>query len=445
MTSRRAAGALVVVILLAANTFSGVAKVMAFIHQFAAERALVRGDLGAAMARVERAVAWAPEDTAAHLITMKAVQHALANGLPIDGTGSDPGVLLALGVGAAARAIALNPVDSLLWFDLGNLYQNLLSSRERLERMRKAGLAALGESPDGGRDGPVADDRAAMGLRPEDLVTVAAVSKAMELEPNHYFYHDVLAKLHYERGRIEQAERSIRTSMALNPRVEAHPMLFDGGTLQTLASAVLSGIEQSNENWFVDPITAAGARADVLARLGRLEEAIAAYERLRSLGDRLLEAECDLAIGKLHQRLGHFEESIPPLERAAAEGAGSYWGTSALSYLGQAHSRLGDHETALAFLRRYLQEAPEMTDAHTMMAQELEILGRSDEAGRILLAAVRRFPAHAGLYMTLIEHMRRHGESDNALPYAQALRKLHPVGVDVEKLIEDIRREARSP
>ncbi len=439
----RAIAAFGVLALLAVNTWSGITRIVTFRHQFAASRALQEGRLDDALASVKRAIAWGPDEISAHNLAAQVVRNALANGIPLDEAGTeDAAGILAFGVVITGRGIALNPADALGWFNLGTMYQALRTSRIRLERMRAA-EAAAGEveigADEGARAGP-----AAPGLEPEDRITVASLIEAIEREPEYFFYHDYLARLYWERGFLTEAAREIRISMGLTPRLDAHTVLERREILEGLSDAILDGIADSESNRFVGPVMAARARAETLAKLERLDEAIAAYERLRGIGGETLASECLFSLGSLQQRLGRHAESIPLLEQAHAAGGEDIWATLSLHHLGFAHSRLGRRDVALDYHARFLARAPWALFGYNAYAEVLEAAGRREEAGKVLISAVRRFPTHPGTYRKVIDHYRRQGDPGRAIPYAEALLKVDSEDEAVMDLIETLRREARA-
>lgn len=439
MNPRRVLSVTLALLLAGMTAASGVRKIGAFHHRHAGERALVRADLSLAYERFLSALRWQPGDPVTHVLVGRVVQHALANGLPVEMLeGRDTLEQLAVGLGAIARGVALNPVDAWGWFQLANLYEGHLTFRVRRERMLAAGRSVLA----GPGSPPAAAAVSGGGLEPEDVVAIAAALKARDLEPNYYIHHDFLANLYWDRGLREEAARQIRTSFSLTTRLQAHDVLSNDGLTMELADDILAGIDAASANRFIGPVMTSRARAELHARLGRLDEAIAAYQDLRETGDAALKAECDLALGRLEQKRERYRESIPLLRRAIEEEGGDVHGILALYYLGLAHAKLGEHEAAVPWLRRYVELLPDSIIGYLALAESVEALGRAEEADRIYIATVRRFPRSPGAYRRAIESLRRHGRAGEALLYAQGLRKVDPDDDSVESLIRDLEREA---
>ena len=450
MNTRRVWVALLLV-LLVANSWSGWAKVMAFRNRYLAKTLMEEAKLENAMARLRASVAWRPVDAQSYIGAARVAQQALANGLPLEGLEDKPLETLGTAVAGAANGVSRNPVDPWGWFNLSTLYQGYRSARRRDEILRRAGQKSLdveklavelmaGESgiPEPDPNGP----EKPVGLEPEDIPTIAALHKAIELEPNFYAYYDLLAKLYWDRGMNEEAARYIRISMGLAPRIAAHALLTRSEFVTDLAEPILQGIEDSSVSTFVGAITSTRARAEMLSQLRRHEEAITAYAELRRLGGTILEPECDLALGKLEQRRGRFTESIPILEKAALVRDVDRSGISALYYLGKAHSREGNSEKAVEYFREYLAERPDIHQAYIVLARELDALEKSDEAERILIAAVRKFPTTPLAYRMVVDHLRAQGKPKQAIPYAEGLHRVDPADLGVEKLIRTLKEEA---
>ena len=436
MTGRRLYSILLVV-LLALNTLSGISKVMAFRQSFRGGTAMGEGDPDLAYSSLKAATTWQPGDASNYLQMGRLVGQAQGSLLLLEELkGRGPAEKLGVGLSVMARGIALNPIDASGWFYLANLYRGFRLARVREERMRLALEAAASENSEKVAELMVGAGEEA-GLDPEDRIAVAATLKAIELEPSFHRYHESLADLYWERKLKEEAAREIRDSFALMPDLAAHISLEDD-LLHGLADAILEGIERAKSNPHLPREKAPLARARLLVKLQRLPEAIAAYEELRGLDDQALEAECDLEIGKLLQRQGRYRESIAFLDRVIEAGPETVWGITTLYYLGQAHLRLEDNEKAAAYLREYIAKRPDGKSGYLALADALEKLGRSEDAERLYAAAVRKFPDDRATHLRAIWYLRRHGKLEEALTYAEALRRIDPDDEGTETLIQQL-------
>jgi len=434
--SARVAWKAAVLVLLLANTYSGVVKVIGFRHRYAGEMALSRADLNTAYQRFRSTLRWEPDDAPTHILIGRAISLAQANGLPLEPLeGRQPEERLRIGLATVARGIDLNPGDAWAWINLADFCQGFRTGRLRLQKMIQAGKLAGGKPME-------PDPPAPAGLDPEDSVSVAAALKALELEPDHFFYRDFLAKFYWERKLMTDAGREISESMAAWPRVEIHPILENNALIKDLAGPLLEGIERSASSPFAGPVMAARARAQILEKVGRLGDAVAAWEELRRLGDKVVEAECDLELGRLEMDRRNHDASLKYLARAAQEAPDIAQGIWALYYMGIIHSERSNHTEAIRLLRLHLEKAPDSYAGYQALATELEVTGESVEAEKLLISAVRRFPHNPAAYLSVIEQMRRHGRAKQAIPYAEALRKVDPDYEGTDALVRALTEES---
>lgn len=426
----------------AANALSGAAKVIAFHHRHQGEMALARAELDLAFDHFRSARDWQPGDAPTHVFLGQVIYHAQANGLPLEALeGHEASDIFGFGLASDIHAIALSPADPYAWSGLVNVYQGSRSARIRYKKMREAGdAAAVGGAP----LAPSRDEVTAARFDPEDFVSIAATLQGLELEPNFYFYHDYLAKLYWDRGFKTEAAAEIRESLTQWPRLEVHASLENDRMVRELSEPILQGLEASASNPFAGPVMAMLSRAEMLDRLGRTEEAIAAYDSVKKLGDPAIIPLCELTIGKLEVQRGRYREGIAALAPVLEDPSGRTYAAWALYYMGVARAGLGEHKEAASLFRRHLEAMPESLQGYLSLGAEEEINGRSDEAERLYIAAVVKYPADPTTYMRVIEQMRRHGKAKQALSYAEALRKVGQDEEAAERLIEQLRSEAAS-
>jgi tetratricopeptide (TPR) repeat protein len=382
--------------------------------------------------------------------------------------GADSWQTLGVGAGAVGRGIVLSPSDAWAWFNLAEVYRGYQLGRRRREKMRDfarshTGVAgeeqAAADQGDGaeraGGDAWAGDEMAVdgdavaavpprprsgpSGLEPEDSIIIAATAKALELEPVFFFYHDFLARLYWERGLVEEAAREVRVSFSLMPLFSPHTLLDYDEMLQGLANPILEGVRLAGSTPGIEPVVVARGQAEVDERLGRSAEALVAYDRFLELGGRAVEAECRYAQARLHQRESRYEESLPLLERVVEVDEDGSWGIGALRLLGVAHAELGDHESAIDALRRFRAKRPEALAPLILLADGLRRAGNDDEAGRLYLVAVRRFPDEPMAYGRLIGYLERTQQYDEALKYARRLRERLPHDESAEALVQRLR------
>ena len=435
---RPAAAGLALIGLVALNGASGLSRIIEYRHRSAASEAMGAADLDAAYESLRRAADWQPSDAANWVLMGRMVRDAQSAGATLRALQGRTGpATLGAGVAATAGGIYLNPADSWGWFNLATLYESYRTSRLRIERIRAAGeRASRGEQ--------TTDRVAGAEWDLEDSLAAAAAMKAIELEPDFFYYHDFLADLYWERGYPDRAAGHLRDSFALTPSLAPHSILERSDLARALAAPVLEGIEEAAARP-ADRLRAARARAEMLARLDRVEEAKRAYEELRQVNDPLLRSLCDLELGKLAQAEGRYEESIPILDRALALGDETPWGASALYHLGRAHAKMGRNQQAVVFLTRYLERRPGLSVGYLTMAVVMEDLGKLDEAERLYREALDRFPEEPEVHRRLIDWLRKNGAAGEALQRAEALLDLDPADERTRELIKELRGQSTSP
>ncbi|HKY31323.1 MAG TPA: tetratricopeptide repeat protein [Candidatus Polarisedimenticolia bacterium] len=427
-----------IALLLILNTYAGVARITAFWHRHRAEAELARADLNKALADLRAAARWRPGDAPNWLLMGKVVEHAQANGLPLDAMeGRSSLEVFAFGLAAVARGVALNPADAWGWFNVATLHEAARSASERLERMRRAGEAALT-----GAQTPDPPPRPAGALDPIDRIALAASFKAQQLEPDFHFYPEFRASLYWKRGMHGPAAAEIRRSVSLTPSLWAHKLLENKPFASAMEGAVMEGLVLAESNPFLDRAQVLEARAGFLYMMGRLEEAIPVYEDLRSLVGRVERQEADVEMARARLALGQVREALVHLERALQAGEDGPQGRRALLHSAEARSRLGEHETAATLLRRLLALSPRTFAAYEALARELDHLGQSQEAEKVLVGAVRAFPELPSAYHNVIAHMRANGRAAAAIPYAQGLARVAPDPEDGLRLLREVEKEA---
>lgn len=421
----------------ALTIWSGVTRVAAALDRRQADRAIAAVDLSGALEYLEGASAWRPSDPIPHLMRGDIVyRHTLASAVPLrQMPQATPDELLERGTAEIARAVALNPSEDWSWYGVANLYLARRAARVRMEGMRRAGDVAQREGEETGPAG-------APGLSHEDRVAAAALVQAAALRPSSYVPHDVLARLFWQRGHQREAAREIEASLSLWPVLEAHDPLEEPGLQEDLSEAILRGIDRAATGRFISAEMKEQARAGMLARLGRDEEAAQGWEALYERGDPAVRARAALELGRLAQRRGAFESSLTYLEQALAYGIDTPWGTSALYHLGRARAELGGSEEAIAYFQEYMSRRPALPLGYLALATEQERQGRVEEASRQFDEALERFPDEPGTNRAAIGFRRRQGDLEGALALARRYAGRSPRDPSARDLLREIEAEA---
>ncbi len=202
---------------------------------------------------------------------------------------------------------------------------------------------------------------------------IAAYRRSLALDPSSPLAHNNLANALRAAGQREEAERGYRRALALAPSFFAAAanlaqLLDDGDRL--LADRIAAheralAIAEANGLRGRDVANVHNARANLLARAARNEEAIAGYREAIALDPEFAQAHVNL---------------------------------------GSALQHAGELEAALAPLRRGLELDPDEREAYKQLAFTLRRLDRDEQAGEVYRAWHERMPddpiaahmAHAG-------------------------------------------------
>ncbi|HYE52388.1 MAG TPA: FkbM family methyltransferase [Azospirillaceae bacterium] len=209
---------------------------------------------------------------------------------------------------------------------------------------------------------------------------VAAISRAIAIDRKDDYCSN-LGNALLELGRVEEAEKSYRDAIALNPRsAEAHSnrgtALQQLGRTDEAAEAYLAAMRLRPEL-----AEAPFNLGNILAARGRLEEAAEAYHA--SLRVRPVFPEALTNLGNVLRRQGRSDEAIAVF-RTAIQQRPSLPDTHL--NLGNALVECGRFAEAEASFRRTIEVKPDLPEAHSNLGQILMLTGRLDEAA----AAVRR-------------------------------------------------------
>jgi Flp pilus assembly protein TadD len=170
-------------------------------------------------------------------------------------------------------------------------------------------------------------------------------------------------------------------------------------------------------------------------RLGRVDEAVAAYRQALKLDPQFVSAWVNLADAWRAQ--GREQEVEATLREGLAKLPRS---PDLLHALGLAQVRKGDRSAALKSLGDAARLAPERSRYAYVWAVALHAAGRSDEAVAALRAADRRHPYDVAILRTLVSIQRERGETRAALDSARKLAEALPDDPRVKTLVDELSR-----
>lgn len=248
--------------------------------------------------------------------------------------------------------------------------------------------------------------------------------EVLKIDPDHAEALHLLGVLHFQGGRMDEADAVMRRSIERMPSALAlanHASVLIGLNRREDALARLDAALTINPAHLRSLL----ARAGVLADLGRYTEAVSAYDRLLDVAPTLVDAlcrraavlrvlqrhmeamaSCDRALsvdrrsfdalrlrGHILRDLGHLEQALDSYGRALVLVPNN---AETLLMQGLTLADLGRLQPALASLGEALASQPDFVDALYNSAVMLERLGRFDEALARCDRALKLDAGHAG-------------------------------------------------
>lgn len=346
-------------------------------------------------------------------------------------TPANPGIVMAyLGIlqkqGDTAAAAAW--LESVLEqrpqdFDLRLIYARLLADEKRYAEARREFERLEREAP------PNSDVQYALGLLllQEDQPEKARVyfEKMHELGQNRAEASFYLGQIAEFDGRLDQALDYYRavdgSEFLFDAQLRAAGLLARQGKFEE-ARAHLRAVGEANPELAVQ---AARAEAELLAEAGRLEEAMAVYDRALAPG---YDADLLYARAMLAERLGRLEVLERDLRAIIEQDPDNAQALNALGYT--LADRTDRHQEALELIERALKISPEDFYILDSMGWVLHRLGRNEEALEYLqrAQAVREDPEVAA---HIVQVMLAKGDREGARRVLEAAEKAFP---DNEKL-----------
>jgi len=247
-------------------------------------------------------------------------------------------------------------------------------------------------------------------LLPADRLGLAALEKAVSLQPDNYLYHDLLAEMFLEFGDDDGAAPACRRSVASYPRLVAHHYLDRLDLPPAVVQAALDGYQDA---LLSVSLVAHGEilrdAARLLTRHGRDEEAVRFLELATRLDPGYYDARAELAGARM--RLGQWKEAEKDLEIAIPL-LPDY--PSQYVQLARVKRQLGDAEGAIEAFRRARFLGAIDTRVFVEQGEVLESLQRGPEARRQFLAAVSFNPTDADAWAGLLGYARRNDDRAEA-------------------------------
>jgi Flp pilus assembly protein TadD len=188
-------------------------------------------------------------------------------------------------------------------------------------------------------------------------------------------------------------------------------------------------VQQEDADWPTGKLNI----GNLYLRLGRFDEAVAAYRQALKLDPQLASAWVNLADawriqGREKEAEDTLRAGLTKLPRSA----------DLLHALGLAQVRKGDKTAALASLAQAARLAPERPRYAYVWAVALHSAGRSDEALKVLREADKRHPYDISLLGTLVSIERETGNTKAALTHARKLSEALPDDPRVKAMVAEL-------
>jgi protein O-mannosyl-transferase len=162
-----------------------------------------------------------------------------------------------------------------------------------------------------------------------------------------------------------------------------------------------------------------------LFKQGRVEEAIAEYEKAIALDSTLDAARLGLSEGLMQQ--GKFDEAILQLTKVLELNPEN---SAAQLQLGILRGRQGKYDEAIAALSEVLRRNPDDLAAHNNLGNVLTLQGKNEEAVKHFEKAVQISPKHASAHNNLALAYKNLGRTADAIAeYREAIR-LNPEQIE---------------
>lgn len=172
-------------------------------------------------------------------------------------------------------------------------------------------------------------------------------------------------------------------------------------------------------------------RAELLARAGREEEGRSLFTELAGRSD-----ASALAAAQGYQRLERYEESIPILEKLAANNPGQ---VISGFLLGAAYERTGQRDKAVAEFRRVLQVEPDFHAALNYLGYTFAEAGVNlEEALTLVSRAVALEPDNGAYVDSLGWAYYRLGRPEQARSYLERAARLEPEDATLQEHLGDV-------
>lgn len=330
------------------------------------------------------------------------------------------GVLMKKGDYAAAtplleRAVDADPANEEAVMGLASAYINT-GEQEKARTLLEGALEKLPDST------AVYSLLYTMAMREDDLEAAEKYTRTMlERHPGDELLTLRLADIALRGDEREKAVDMLQAFVNGHPRsvqarLQLAELLVERGQFDK-ALELLEQAPEKTERLSLDT-------ASVLARSGRVDEAVAVLERLSAEArDAGVAFEARMGLAEIHLQKNQFEEAEKVLSALLEQRPGN---PIALALRGRAYSALRKYPEALADLQAVTKADPANLDALLALADAQNASGNPALAEQTIMGVISRSPKYAKAYMTLASLYLMRQSPDAALMTLSIGRNLVP-------------------
>jgi tetratricopeptide (TPR) repeat protein len=341
----------------------------------------------------------------------------------------DPWSLARVAFLSYAEGLSRQPANPRAWAGLAELFR-----QTRLLRVSE-GAIDLSLIEEGGP--PLFDA--------EDDLVAAAYGKAIDLEPDNFFYHAYLGVFYEDRGFHAQAIDAWARAVEIMPELSWHYYLPARQMPADLYEAIGAALTRAVDS---NPAVAAEKiymnMGDLAERAGDVKAALHHYRDAAALAQ---DPSVHLYMeGSLLYNERRFVEAERILADAAARGT-LQPGPLGLSHtlIGRCRMKAGDGAGAIASFERARRANPDAWYIASDLAAAYEKEGRIDRAESEYRATIRLAPDRASGYSALIGMYRRTRQFSKAIPLAEQLVEIFPGNSVFQDQLDALHRELGRP
>jgi tetratricopeptide (TPR) repeat protein len=424
-STRKTLFLIVVIVLVAAESLYFGRQVFAGYQRILGRGAFINSDFGPAWEAYGSAIRWGGDRASLEAEILDLLVFGLLQseaGIELD-MPVTPAESLSLARNLVARRLRESPGDAHIWSKDADL--KFYAARQ-VRRGTPIDVSQLSENP---RENLLEEEKAA----------VASLETAASLEPNSYFYHDLLVLFFMEIGALGEAAEHVRKAVVSYPRLDGHIYLNERNVPGEILNAAIAGFRDAAGS--VSLVRRAYIQVDagrLLMLRGDDQEAIVFFEQAIADAPDLFDAHYRL--GQVFYRSGDYVRAVEHL-REATELLPSV--ASPYYSLGRSYAALGSLSAAIEALTLARQKNPELLKFRHELGKTLEEAGRLSEAERQFVAAANVRPDDPVAWLELMRFYSRRQDRPSAYKACARLLSLDEDNQDYQERCDALKQDSR--